>query len=122
MSDGYNFKKTTIQENKLADWLRVPVTSDLQQIPGIGPANEIKLKDGTGDDVVETCHQLIGKFLSFKGTGVTSKEHCDAFYYWLQAKGVNSGRNNVVLAIAEKTELFFPGTYDPSVYNDAAEQ
>ncbi|KAJ1456913.1 hypothetical protein M885DRAFT_563524 [Pelagophyceae sp. CCMP2097] len=78
MSDGYNFKKTTIQENKLADWLRVPVTSDLQQIPGIGPAYELKLKEGTGDDVVETCHQLIGKFLSFKGTGVTSKEHCDA--------------------------------------------
>jgi hypothetical protein len=58
--------------------LGVPVTSDLQQIPGIGPAYELKLKEGTGDDVVETCHQLIGKFLSFKGTGVTSKEHCDA--------------------------------------------
>lgn len=107
--------KTRIQEETLGTFLRLPVGESLESVPGIGPANAKIL--GQGDDAIHTVHQLIGKFLSFKGKGVTPTEHCDAFYLWLQAKGVNAGRNNIVLAIAEKVEVFIPGVYDAAAYD-----
>lgn len=113
---GYNPGKTRIQEDTLATFLRQPVSEDLQTVPGIGPANAKLLAGGEGGDAVETVHQLIGKFLALKGPGVTPVEHCDAFWYWLQARGVNAGRNNIVLAIAEKVEVFMPGLYDAAAY------
>ena len=51
-----------------------------------------------------------------KGDGMSVIEHCDRFYYWLQHKGVNAGRNNVVKALGDKCEVFMPGIYDESVY------
>ena len=119
LPEGYSAKKTKINEDKLADWLREQVTGDLEQVPGIGPAN-VKLLAATDrvPDKVETTYQLIGKFLSLKAAGTTCVEHCDMFYYWLQAKGVNAGRNNIVLAIAEKCEVFLPGCYDAAAYED----
>lgn len=118
-ADGYSAKKTKINEDKLADWLREQVTGDLEQIPGIGPAN-VKLLAATDkvEESITTTYQLIGKFLSLKAADTTCVEHCDMFYYWLQAKGVNAGRNNIVLAIAEKCEVFLPGCYDASQYED----
>ena len=89
------------------------------QVPGIGPAN-VKLLAATDkvEESITTTYQLIGKFLSLKAANTTCVEHCDMFYYWLQAKGVNAGRNNIVLAIAEKCEVFLPGCYDASQYED----
>mmetsp|Transcript_20685 Transcript_20685/g.61702 ORF Transcript_20685/g.61702 Transcript_20685/m.61702 type:complete len:122 (-) Transcript_20685:76-441(-) len=119
LPEGYSAKKTKINEDKLADWLREQVSGDLQQIPGIGPA-AVKLlaaEDKVPDSCVETTHQLIGVFLKLKKADVTPVEHCDMFYYWLQAKGINAGRNNIVLAIAEKCEVFFPGCYDANAYD-----
>mmetsp|Transcript_323 Transcript_323/g.850 ORF Transcript_323/g.850 Transcript_323/m.850 type:complete len:115 (+) Transcript_323:87-431(+) len=112
---GYNPNNTRVQEDTLATFLRQPVGDDLQAVPGIGPANARIMAQG--EDRVETVHQLIGKFLSFKGPDVTPVEHCDAFYHWLQAKQVNAGRNNIVLAIAEKVDLFIPGVYDSAAYD-----
>ena len=114
--EAFDARKSQIQEDKLADWLREPITMDLQQVPGIGPANAKTLAAGEGDDKVETTHQLIGKFLSLKGRDVTPIEHCDMFWHWLAARGVNAGRNNIVLAIAEKVDVFLPGVYDASAY------
>ena len=148
-TDGYSAKKTKINEDKLADWLREQVSGDLEQVrlrrvfsfaaarpavgalahgsslaappqvPGIGPAN-VKLLAATDkvEESITTTYQLIGKFLSLKAANTTCVEHCDMFYYWLQAKGVNAGRNNIVLAIAEKCEVFLPGCYDASQYED----
>lgn len=36
-------------------------------------------------------------------------EHCDKFWYWLQAKGINSNRSGIVNAIAEKVNTWIPG-------------
>jgi hypothetical protein len=66
------------------------------------------------ENKVETTHQLIGKFLSFKSKGVDSVTHCDAFYLWLAGLGINSNRGNIALAMAEKCELFLPGISDPN--------
>ena len=79
----------------------------------------VKLLNATDkvDEAITTTYQLIGKFLSLKAAGTTPVEHCDMFYYWLQAKGVNAGRNNIVLGIAEKCEVFLPGCYDAAAYD-----
>ncbi|KAJ8613952.1 hypothetical protein CTAYLR_008796 [Chrysophaeum taylorii] len=111
---GFDPNKTRIQQDTLASFLRMPVSEDLSTVPGIGAKNKEIL--GSGDDKVLTVHQLLGKFLSFKGPDVTPTEHCDAFYHWLAAKGVNSHRNNIVLAVAEKVEVFIPGVYDAAAY------
>ena len=43
---------------------------------------------------------------------VDSVEHCDKFWYWLQAKGINSNRSGIVNAIAEKVNTWIPGECD----------
>mmetsp|Transcript_80135 Transcript_80135/g.156700 ORF Transcript_80135/g.156700 Transcript_80135/m.156700 type:complete len:112 (+) Transcript_80135:71-406(+) len=106
----YDPKKTTINEDKLADWLKDKVTGDLEEVPGIGPANKATLE---GQDI-ENTYQLIGKYLTFKKG--TVKEHQDAMFAWLKSIGVNSGRNNVVLALGEKCDIFMQGIYDSSIY------
>jgi len=114
--EAFDARKSQIQEDKLADWLREPIGFDLEQVPGIGPANAAKLASGDGDDKIETTHQLIGKFLLLKGKDVDPVEHCDKFWHRLASRGVNAGRNNVVLAVAEKCEVFVPGVYDATAY------
>lgn len=89
------------------------IQQEIGSVPGIGPAAAKKLAEGTEDDApVETTYQLIGKFLSLRGAGMTSKEHCDAMWFWLQAKGVASHRAGIVHCIAEKTNLMMPGIYE----------
>lgn len=66
-----------------------------------------------GDEPITTTYQLIGKFLSLKGEGVTSKEHCDAMWFYLQSRGINSFRAGIVHAIAERVNIMMPGIYEP---------
>jgi len=150
-------KKTNINEDKLADWLRDQVSGDLEEVPGIGPANKATLaREG-----INNTYQLIGKYLTFKDGDV--KEHQDAMMGWLKSivssptpllscaaelrepaplraifnqtrlltsfpvvtravafpaflQGVNSGRNNIVLAMAEKCDVFIQGIYVSTLY------
>lgn len=66
MSDGYDPQKSRVAEDTLADFLRAPLTGDLTEVPGIGPAAVTKLGAGEDGDVVENTFQLIGKFLMLK--------------------------------------------------------
>ena len=43
MSDGYDPQKSRIAEDRLADFLRAPLTGDLLEVPGIGSAAISKL-------------------------------------------------------------------------------
>ncbi|CBJ26491.1 conserved unknown protein [Ectocarpus siliculosus] len=44
-------------------------------------------------------------------------EHCNRFKYWLQDKNVGIGSlNNIVEAIAEKTETWIPGIYSADAF------
>jgi hypothetical protein len=65
---------------------------------------------------IYTSFALIGKFLELKGQNVGSAEHCQRFYLWLKDIGVNSSRADVVMCIAEKADLIFPGIYDREIY------
>jgi len=74
----YDPKKTNINEDKLADWLRDKITGDLEEVPGIGPANKALLE---GVSITNTF-QLIGKYLTFKEG--TVQNHQDSMYAWLK--------------------------------------
>lgn len=67
MADGYDPQKSRVAEDTLADFLRAPLTGDLTEVPGIGPAAVSKLgQDGEDGDAIENTFQLIGKFLLLK--------------------------------------------------------
>ena len=76
-------------------------------MPGVGPKTaEVLAKEG-----VYTPHQLLGKFLCLKGPGVGVKAHCDAFYLWLKEIGVVANRSTIIMACAEKANVWVPGLY-----------
>lgn len=62
----YDPTASRVAENTLADFLRAPLTGDLKEVPGIGRAYVIKLRQGEDGDRVENTFQLFGKFLLFK--------------------------------------------------------
>lgn len=85
---------------------------------------------------VLNTHQLLGKYLSLKQSA-NIKEHQDMMYMWLKSivstcssrmfdlqlhhkyscgQGVNAGRNNIILSLAEKCDLFLDGIYDTQLY------
>lgn len=57
----------------MSAWISQPITGDLSEVPGLGPAGIAKLKDKG----VTTTFNLIGEYLLLKGEGVESVEHCD---------------------------------------------
>lgn len=89
------------------------MTGDLSEVPGVGRATiEALQKDG-----ITTTFQLFGKYLSLKEAGVASVEHADRFYYWLRSLKTPPGyRAGVVLCVAEKMNITFPGIYNGAAY------
>ncbi len=113
MAEGYDPARSTTKEGTLTEFLRSKVGSDVLAVPGIGPAGKAKLAAAG----VNTLFQLIGKFLSLKDEGVETVEHCDRFWLWLKNIDFPPGtRGAVVQAIAELTNIKFPGTYDAELY------
>eukprot|EP00904_Undaria_pinnatifida_P001196 jgi/Undpi1/11077/HiC_scaffold_30.g13375.m1 len=111
---GYDPKRSKVSDDKLAEFIRSAISGDITEVPGIANRGKEILAEGEGDDCVTNTHQLIGKFLSLRGPDkdgheVDSVEHCDKFWYWLQAKGINSNRSGIVNAIAEKVNTWIPG-------------
>ncbi|CAM9808718.1 unnamed protein product [Pylaiella littoralis] len=121
---GYDPKRSKVSEDKLAEFIRSAVTGDITEVPGIATRGAEILAEGEGDERVTNTYQLIGKFLALRGPDkgddheVDSVEHCDKFWYWLQAKGINSNRSGIVNAIAEKVNTWVPGIYDADIYTD----
>lgn len=120
-SDGYKPEDSHLSDDALVDFLRAPLIGILAEIPGIGPKTVKQL--AKGDDPIINTYQLFGKFLTLKTNNQETKElidcphHCDKFWQWLKAKGIDSHRSSIVMAIAEKTNTMIPGIYDPYDFN-----
>lgn len=102
-------------------WRQSPITGDLNEVPGIGPAAVTKLADGEGDEQITNTYQLFGKFLMLKGPDTDGRkvepfEHTEKFWYFLKNKGITAHRSAVVRAIAEKSATFFRDIYDANQY------
>ena len=100
--------KSQLSESTISAYLEAPITDSLTSgglAIGIGPATEKILSK----ERVLTGFQLIAKFLSFKGAGMTPKEHVQAFYNWLCDIGISPGhRAGLCHAVAEKANTMFP--------------
>jgi hypothetical protein len=103
-----DISKSKVSADALAAFLASEVKEDVTSVPGIGPAAAKKLAEAVeGDQAITTTYQLIGKFLTLKGKGVSQAEHCDAMWFWLQARGLDSHRAGIVHSIAEKVSPWF---------------
>eukprot|EP01138_Halocafeteria_seosinensis_P011834 gb/GECG01012094.1/.p1 GENE.gb/GECG01012094.1/~~gb/GECG01012094.1/.p1 ORF type:complete len:132 (+),score=26.35 gb/GECG01012094.1/:1-396(+) len=103
---GKNFmlqKEFSLTHNTL-----VETADDLQDIPGIGSANEDLLqKEG-----ISTPKQLLGKFLLLKDPELSTQEHCDSFYQWLiDEVGIRAHATTIVRSIGLKVSILIAGVY-----------
>eukprot|EP01032_Pedospumella_encystans_P013559 gene13559-15603_t len=113
MSEGFHPEKSRVNSDTLADFIRAPLTGNLSEVPGIGPATEKKLRENG----ISTTYGLIGKYLSLKEEGVEPVEHADRFYFWLKSIDTPTGfRAGIVHALAEKVNSTFVGLYDADAY------
>jgi hypothetical protein len=62
----FNPKNTNISEDKLSSWLQDKVTGDIEEIPGIGPANKKLLADGECSILSSICILAYLYFLLFQ--------------------------------------------------------
>jgi hypothetical protein len=113
MAEGYDKNRSSVNPDKLAEYLRADVVADLRSVPGVGPKTVEKL----GALGITTTFQLIGQFMMLKDQDVGPVEHCDRFWYWLKDAGIDSHRSGIIQCIAEKLDTMFPGIYDGSAYN-----
>jgi hypothetical protein len=99
--------KSLIDKDVLANFVRAPLQDDLTTVPGIGPvtADALRAKG------IESSFQLVAKFLSYKTPGICAKELCERFYAFI-AEVASRHRNTIVLSVAEKMNVYFPGVYD----------
>lgn len=105
-------------------WKSTPVTGNLLEVPGIGPA-AVKALAATDDpnDLVTNTYQLFGKYLMLKGPGdVSCVEHNERMWSWLKNRGINACRSGIVRCIAERAATFFPELYDANAYEDSDEE
>ena len=65
---GYNPARSKTKPDVLARFIGAPVSGDLTEIPGVGPATVELLRTHH----ITTTFQLFGKFLSLKDEGVES--------------------------------------------------
>ncbi|CAN0112468.1 unnamed protein product, partial [Scytosiphon promiscuus] len=93
---------------KRAAFVTSPVKRSLTDVPGIGPATAKKLAERKHGSVTNT-YQLIGQFLSIRPHQSDPGQHCERFWWWLKAKGIRAFRHDIVLAIAEKVNIAYPG-------------
>ena len=100
------FHQSSISIETQAVFIKQVLTGDLltDHIPGVGKACIKRLNEAG----ITSTFQFISKFLSFKGAGVSGREHCQLFSNWLKEIEVSSHRNNIVVAIADKCSVIFP--------------
>jgi hypothetical protein len=99
----------------ISDFMRAPITGDIQEIPGINSNEKYKLASGV--DAVHTTFQLIGRVLLLKSFNpgtmqlINCELHCALVAQWLSYKGIDNGQS-IALILIEKIGTLMPGLYD----------
>ena len=82
---------------------------DLEDVPGIGPANKECLEEYG----IKTPKQLLGQFLLLKDPDLTIQEHCDEMFHWLTREaGVRAAKATIIRSLGQKASTMIPGIYD----------
>jgi len=136
LQSAFHPERSTVNPDRLADFLNREITGDLIEIPGIGPKTvellrELQVSYNNNGSVVHingitSTYALIGVFLSMKSEfqdgkirTVDTVEHAQRFYLWWCSLNTPRGfRAGVVHSICEKCNISFPGIYNPSDFGD----
>lgn len=109
----YHPSKSNLSKEVLSEFLRSPLSINIEDIPGISEVSAQRFRDFN----VLTSYQLIGAYLRLK-ENIDIVEHQDRFYIWLYSINIPiSSRSNIIRAIALKVNDMIPGIYDESYYN-----
>jgi len=106
----FDVNRSRVSAGNLSKFVESDLVDDLTTVPGIGPANAAKL--GHLDVGVRTTFQLIGACLLLKEPGMSPQDHADAMIRWLQGKGIDTHRSDIVQCIVGKIGVMCPGIYD----------
>jgi len=89
---------------------RETLDPDITSVPGVDAEQARVLAIITPNlGACANTHQLIGRFLSLCKEGRSFDAQCDAFFYYLQAKGAHKDIHTIVRAISRKTAQLVPG-------------
>mmetsp|Transcript_12071 Transcript_12071/g.28759 ORF Transcript_12071/g.28759 Transcript_12071/m.28759 type:complete len:115 (+) Transcript_12071:244-588(+) len=106
---GYDPSKTEASTKGIAEFVGSEIVEDITSVPGVGPAAKTALAAAG----VTTTYQLVGKFLQCRGEGSTTRQHCDAFYFWLKDAGITGGWPHAITrAIAQQCHAWMDGIYN----------
>ncbi len=113
----YNPNGSSMSTNSLVDFLRNPITGDIQEVPGISKNNAQILSYGDNEYTqIKNTFQLIGVCLTLKHTKdgelINCKDHCNLIKKYLTNKGIKSNKDTITLALVEKLNTMFPGLYN----------
>ena len=86
-------------------FLYSPVYGSVQEELRIGPMG-VQLLAAVG---VTTQAQLLGKYMSFAGTGCTGIDVAESFYAWLCEVGIRVGKIEITAQVGSKLDRMFPG-------------
>lgn len=124
MTEGFDPSKSRVSTDTMEKWRNSNISGDLTEVPGIGEKAAEKLADHPDpNQSITNTYQLFGAYLNLKGVDdegnmVTPVQHADLFWHFLKGRGITAHRSAIVLAISEKAGTFFPGIYDPNVYDE----
>jgi len=77
-------------------------TTQLKDIPGIGPASVGKL----GENGIRRVQQLVGQYMGFMEPHASSADINNQFYDWFKTVSPNANAHTVTFAIAHLAEKF----------------
>lgn len=83
-------------------------TTQLKDIPGVGPASVGKLQEND----VRTVQQLVGEYMGFMEPNATSADINNLFYEWFKDVSPNANAHTVTFAIAHLAEKFGMVVYE----------
>ncbi len=83
-------------------------TTQLKDVPGIGPASVGKL----GENGIHRVQQLVGKYMGFMEPNATSADINNQFYEWFKTVSPNANSHTVTFAIAHLAEKFGMVVYE----------
>jgi hypothetical protein len=113
MSQGFDPSRSRESLHSMPEWIMKEITGNILEVPGVGKTTS-KLLAANG---ITTTYCLLGKYLMLKEDDVGPVELADKFWYYLNSINTPLGyRSVIVLSVAEKLNIIFPGIYDSNAY------
>ena len=83
--DVYDPKKCSVGELEIEEFIRTPLSRDIESIPGVESTNKAILRKSG----IAIPHQLLAVYLSMCKLTADPVEICDRFYFWIEEIGIS---------------------------------